>query len=84
MGSTGTTVGEAAARALEAGKELPNRLECLDGLVGALDLPVPLARDWLSHKPYQANQWGFLEDLTSDPRGCVLEVGERGAAPVKL
>lgn len=76
VGSSGTTAGEAVSAALQAGEELPNRLECLGhGIGNALGLPaVPWLRQWVNTKACQAYHRGFLAHLTSDPRGCILEV----------
>lgn len=79
-GSTGTTVGDAVSGALEAGEELTNRLECLGhGIAGSLDVPaLPGLRNWLGRKACQAYHRGFMENLTSDPKACVLDVVARG------
>jgi hypothetical protein len=76
VGSTGPRVGEAVAHALEAGEELPSRLDCLGhGITAALDVPpVPGLREWLSRKACQAYHQGFMANLMSDPRACVLDV----------
>ncbi len=76
VGSKGTTVGEAVAGALETGEELTNRLECLGhGMARTLDVPaVPLLREWLGRKACQAYHRGFVEQLSSDPKGSVLDV----------
>ncbi len=76
VGPSGTTVGQAVAGALEAGEELPTRLECLGhGIVGALNVPaIPGLREWLSDKACRAYHQGFLENLMADPRACVLDI----------
>jgi hypothetical protein len=81
-GSAGTTVGEAVNRALEAGEELTNRLECLGhGIAGALDVPrLPGLREWLGRKACEAYHRGFMDSLTSDPKACILDVVKRGHA----
>ena len=84
VGSTGTTVGAAVNEALEAGEELPRRLESLGrGVADALDLPpVPGLRPWLARKAAAAYHRGFLEKLTADPRGAVsASVGDLHARP---
>ncbi len=78
VGATGPTVGEAVATALERGEELPRRLECLGrGITRALNAPpIPGVREWLGRKACQAYHQGFLDNLMSDRRACVLEVLE--------
>ena len=76
VGSTGTTVGQAVAAALEEGEELPTRLGCLgSGIAGDLDVPpVPGLRPWLNRRACEAYHRGFLDHLVSDPRGCIIEI----------
>ena len=73
VGSSGTTVGTAVAKALEAGEELPRRLECLSqGISDSLGLPpVPGLRRWMGRKACQAYHRGFIENLAADPKGAV-------------
>jgi hypothetical protein len=82
VGSTGPTVGQAVSDALQAGEELPTRLECLGhGISDALNVPpVPGLREWLSRKACQAYHHGFLDKLTSDPKACVLDVVGAGGS----
>ncbi len=74
VGSRGKTVGEAVAETLELGQELPRRLDCLaHGAVDFVGLPqIPAVRQWVVGKACQAYRWGFLQDLTTDPKGTVL------------
>ena len=73
VGSTGTTVGQAVAEALEPGNELPRRLEPLgDGIADSLRLPpVPGLRRWLGRQAGRAYQRGFVAGLTADPKEAV-------------
>ena len=73
VGSTGTTVGAAVAEALEAGQELPRRLECLGhGIADSVGLPaIPGLRRWMGRKACQAYRHGFIENLAADPKGSV-------------
>lgn len=74
VGTRGTTVGEAVTETLELGQELPRRLDCLAR--GAVDFvglpPIPALREWVVGKACQAYRWGFLQNLTTDPKGTVL------------
>jgi hypothetical protein len=76
VGSHGTTVGEAVSAALQEGEELPTRLAGLGGgMASSLDVPaVPGLRTWLGNKARHAYHQGFLSNLTTDPRRCVLDV----------
>ncbi|MGH9183881.1 MAG: hypothetical protein ACRDZ9_08780 [Acidimicrobiales bacterium] len=82
VGSTGTTVGQAVTAALEAGEELPRRLDCLGhGIVDTLGLPpLPGLRQWISGKACQAYHAGFMHKLVHDSKATVFTVVE-GAAP---
>ena len=73
-GSSGTTVGQAVAEALEIGQELPRRLDCLGHDVAAFVSlpPVPGLRRWVARKACQAYHRGFVEALAADPRATVL------------
>ena len=81
VGHRGTTVGDAVTDALQAGEDLPSRLDCLGrGIFGELGVAsLPLLRGWLSRKVCQAYHRGFVESLMADPRGCVLQVLAGGA-----
>ncbi len=84
VGSGGTTVGAAIAEALEAGEELPRRLECLGhGMAESLELPaIPGLRRWMGRKACQAYHRGFVEGLTANPKEAVAAcVGELHPAP---
>lgn len=74
VGSSGATVGQAVAEALELHGELPRRLDCLGHDVGAfLPLPdIPGLRKWFARTACNAYRRGFIEDLASDPKGAVL------------
>ena len=76
VGHAGTTVGEAVTEALQAGEDLPTRLDCLGrGIVGELGAAsLPLVRGWLSRKVCEAYHRGFVESLMADPGGCVRQV----------
>ncbi|HYX45194.1 MAG TPA: hypothetical protein VE760_09145 [Acidimicrobiales bacterium] len=87
VGSRGTTVGTAVNEALEAGEELPRRLESLArGVADSLDLPpLPGLRRWMGRKACQAYHHGFLENLAADPKGAVsASVGELQPEPDAL
>jgi hypothetical protein len=73
VGSGGTTVGASVAEALEAGEELPRRLECLGhGIAESLDLPaIPGLRRWVGRKACQAYHRGFVESLTANPKEAI-------------
>jgi hypothetical protein len=76
VGSTGATVGEAVAETLEAGGELPRRLDCLGrGFGDALGFSnVPRLQRWLSDKACQAYHRGFLDPLSTDAKATVFAV----------
>jgi hypothetical protein len=76
VGSTGTTVGQAVAEVLEAGQELPRRLDCLGhGIVDELGLPaLPGLRQWASRKACEAYHHGFMTKLAADPKDTVLDI----------
>ena len=90
VGSRGTTVGAAVNAALEAGEELPRRLESLGrGMADSLGLPpVPGLRRWMGSKVARAYHLGFVEKLAADPKGAVsAAVGElqhRLETPVRV
>ena len=84
VGSRGTTVGAAVNEALEAGQELPRRLESLGQGVGdSLGLPpVPGLRRWMGGKVARAYHRGFLDNLAADPKGAVsASVGDLHPEP---
>ena len=79
VGVRSTTVGAAVNEALEAGQELPRRLESLGrGMADSLGLPpVPGLRRWMGRKASEAYHRGFLDNLAADPRAAVsASVGE--------
>ena len=90
VGARGTTVGAAVNEALEAGQELPRRLESLGrGMADSLGLPpVPGLRRWMGRKASEAYHRGFLENLAAEPRAAVLaSVGDlhpQHGAPVRV
>ena len=90
VGSSRTTVGAAVAEALEAGQELPRRLECLGhGIADTLDLPaIPGLRRWMGGKACQAYRRGFVEGLATNPKeavsACVGVLHDAADAPVSV
>ncbi|MDQ4133340.1 MAG: hypothetical protein M3179_09090 [Actinomycetota bacterium] len=76
VGSTGPTVGQAVAEALEAGEELPRRLDCLGrGFGSALSVSgLPRLERWLGRQACQAYHRGFLDGLVQDPKATVQAV----------
>jgi len=84
VGSTGTTVGQAVAEVLEAGQELPRRLDCLGhGIVNELRLPaLPGLRQWASRKACEAYHHGFMNSLARDPKGTVLDIIKPSGFPL--